>query len=190
MIGTKKINKDVQNYNNIMPSNFDVNTRFANTIEKERRITENYESNSDLDMAIDFDDEQVRHEEIINDKNDIKENVNDGEIINKDNEVKSNPDFENNISEIPSINLDVLDKANSFYGIPQNNLENNKIELDKKNQSMFESFKKKEKPKRPPIPALNNLYKTADKNFLNKIQKILKNKDSKKLNYASSEDSN
>jgi hypothetical protein len=61
---------------------------------------------------------------------------------------------------------------------------------EKVNNSMMENLKKSHL-KRPPLPGgLGNLYKTADKNFLNKIQKILKNKDTKKLNYATSEDEN
>jgi hypothetical protein len=60
---------------------------------------------------------------------------------------------------------------------------------NKVNNSMMENLKKSHS-KKPPHPGFSNLYKNTDKNFLNKIQRILKNKDTKKLNYASSEESN
>lgn len=60
---------------------------------------------------------------------------------------------------------------------------------EKFNQSMFETLGKSKTLRKPPIPALNNLYQKADKKFLNRIQNILKNKETKKLNYASSEES-
>ena len=60
--------------------------------------------------------------------------------------------------------------------------------LDKKNNSMFE--KPKLNLKKPPVPEFNNLYKKADKNFLKRIQNILKNNENKSFNYLSSEESN
>jgi hypothetical protein len=59
---------------------------------------------------------------------------------------------------------------------------------EKVNNSMMENLKKAHY-KKPPLPGFNS-YKNMDKSVLNKIQKILKNKDTKKLNYASSEESN
>jgi hypothetical protein len=57
------------------------------------------------------------------------------------------------------------------------------------NNSMMENLKRTHF-KKPPLPGgIGNLYKNADKDFLNKIQRVLKNKDTKKLNYASSEES-
>ncbi len=59
---------------------------------------------------------------------------------------------------------------------------------EKVNHSMIE--KPKLNLKKPPVPEFNNLYKKADKNFLKKIQNILKKNDSKSFNYLSSEDEN
>jgi hypothetical protein len=59
-----------------------------------------------------------------------------------------------------------------------------------KNHSMVENYQKSAKNKKPPAHNLNKLYQKADKQLLNRIQNILKNKDTKKLNYASSEESN
>lgn len=61
-------------------------------------------------------------------------------------------------------------------------------ERDRVNNSMMENLKKHHK--KPPIPNIDRIYKNADKKLLNKIQNILKKKDTKKLQYASSEESN
>jgi hypothetical protein len=73
--------------------------------------------------------------------------------------------------------------------LDRQNLDLSQIEKkeEKNNQSMFETLGKTKTLRKPPIPALNNLYQKADKQFLNRIQNILKNKETKKLNYASSE---
>ena len=43
--------------------------------------------------------------------------------------------------------------------------------------------------KKPPVPNFENLYKKADRNFLKKIQNVLKRTNSNKsFNYLSSED--
>jgi hypothetical protein len=170
---------------------------FVSTLERERRITEKYENIIDDNMVMEFEDEKFNKQMVgdtkdqnnlqtknqLPDCNNVEANINNNYPIYAD----------NNLSDSRSINVDVeiLEKVYSNSAIENNDDNNDIIVPDTKNnqnQSMFESLKKKEKPRRPPIPALNNLYKTADKNFLNKIQKILKNKDTKRLSYASSEE--
>lgn len=166
------------------------------TIDKERRITEKYELDikvDNLNMVMDFEDEHLIEKNYENLKKFIEkeeeklDDVPNGDISKEDNTNKINI-IDNNHSNCSSIDMEVdnLEKAYSFSALPSN-IEPESSEKKNQNQSMFESFKRKEKPKKPPIPAPYNLYKTADKNFLNKIQKILKNKESKKLTYASSE---
>jgi hypothetical protein len=58
---------------------------------------------------------------------------------------------------------------------------------EKVNNSMMESLKKNHK-KPPHPPGLRNLLQNADKSTLNRIQNVLKNKTTKKLNYGSSSD--
>jgi len=176
---------------------FEKDCNFVSTLERERRISEKYEKIIDENMVIDFEDEKFkRHIEGLTNDEDNQQTKNKLLDSNDANANINNnyPNLaDNNLSHSRSIivDVDILEKVYSYSAIQNDDDNKDIIQPDIKNnqnQSMFESFKKKEKPRRPPIPALNNLYKTADKNFLNKIQKILKNKDTKRLNYASSEE--
>lgn len=189
-----------------------VNKSKVSTIERERRMTENKQEdinsnllNMDMDMIdmelfeMDLDnlEQNIRTpaemkglEEIDNCEDKIEDhNVEIGKE-NNDNSVVIAGNA-NNMS-MKSINTenDIIDKA---YSDIQCDLNFNKKESGQKvNQSVIENLKvnnSKITSKKPPIPALNKLYQNADKNFLNRIQNILKKKDSKKLNYASSEES-
>jgi hypothetical protein len=55
---------------------------------------------------------------------------------------------------------------------------------DRINNSMIDNLR----PKKPPHPAINKLYKNADKNFLNKIENIIKKTDVKKSKNVSFDD--
>ena len=77
--------------------------------------------------------------------------------------------------------LNVSNEKNSNLNL---NLENEKV-----NNSMFE--KPKLNLKKPPVPNFDNLYKKADKNFLKKIQNVIKKSNSNKsFNYISSDEEN
>lgn len=87
---------------------------------------------------------------------------------------------------------EIKEKNYEFHSLIEKlDKEHEKIEnemIEKVNHSMIE--KPKLNLKKPPIPEFNNLYKKADKNFLKKIQNILKKNESKSFNYLSSEDEN
>jgi len=107
-----------------------------------------------------------------------KEMINDENLANKSLQMN----FEEEIKE----------KNYEFHSLIENlnkEHEKNETEINEKvNQSYIE--KPKLNLKKPPVPEFNNLYKKADKNFLKKIQNILKKNESKSFNYLSSEEEN
>lgn len=152
----------------------------SSTLEKERKYTEKKE---EKDERV----QNVFNKSDINLKSDLNLNQNNMKI-----------------SQINNMNMDtisinagivddyILDKPYSDFHNQLNEMklidEIERKDNERQNLSLIENLKSKNNMKKPPIPALNNLYKNADKNFLNRIQNILKNKPSKKLNYQSSDE--
>lgn len=87
---------------------------------------------------------------------------------------------------------EIKEKNYDFHSLIEKlDKEHEKIDYEineKVNHSVIE--KPKLNLKKPPVPEFNNLYKKADKNFLKKIQNILKKNESKSFNYLSSDEEN
>jgi hypothetical protein len=93
-------------------------------------------------------------------------------------------DYEDEIKEKPYKEFHSLIEDLNVINEKNLNLEN---ENEKVNNSMFE--KPKFNLRKPPVPNFDNLYKKADKNFLRKIQNVIKKSNSNKsFNYISSDE--
>jgi hypothetical protein len=169
-------------------------------MERERRMTEKQEMDGNINspnfnknFTMEFDEKITESIDKKNMSIDINFNLNEmdmdegkfrksrAESFNEE-DIFDKPysDFQENLQCIDEI----LKEKNNHTEILEQNLNIN-INPDKNSKSSSMRVKK------PPIPAsMNKLYKNADKNMLNKIQRILKNKESNKLNYISSEEEN
>jgi hypothetical protein len=185
---TKEI--DLENKNNLTENfhfyektnPFILSNKIYHSIEKEK---ENFEDkNSSFNMSIGnfsktFNEDKILHE----DKSTLQMNINHN--LNREKIISINSSFDKD-------EIEIITKGPKTFSI-HDGKENEKAvqhQSIQANQSMFETMKRPLNFKKPPSPALNKLYKNADKNFLNRIQNILKKKDNKKLSYATSEDSN
>jgi hypothetical protein len=157
-------------------------TKDNNVIEKEKEYFEDRNSSFNMSMgnfSKIYNEDKILHEEKSTSEMNVKHKFNQDKLI------RINSSFEKD-------EIEVIKKGPQTYSVKsvrenEKELHNQSVQA---NQSMFETLKRPLNFKKPPSPALNKLYKNADKNFLNRIQNILKKKDGKKLSYATSEESN
>jgi hypothetical protein len=157
-------------------------TKDNNIIEKDKEYFEDRNSSFNMSMG-NF--SKIYNEDKILPEEKSTLNMNIKDKFNQDKLIRINSSFEKDEIEI----IKKGPQTCSVKSVRENEkeLQNQSVQA---NQSMFETVKRPLNFKKPPSPALNKLYKNADKNFLNRIQNILKKKEDKKLSYATSEESN
>jgi hypothetical protein len=144
---------------------------------------------------------------IINDSNIIpKSNIKNNPLNNEENikpeysameniQTKNEKVLEDNLIN-KSLNMnfeeEIKEKNYDYHSfIEKYDKDNENLDNEINNKINFSLIEKpKLNLKRPPVPEFNNLYKKADKNFLKKIQNILKKNESKSFNYLSSDEEN